>query len=341
MISPGQVVRSYAPVRVCDLGGWTDTWFSWNGAVTNIAVDPGVECIVRILERNDAEPITIYAENFNERFRLGEGKGFTLIEAAVSSMPIPSNVSLEISVFSEIPPGASMGTSASVLVALIGALDLLSPGHMTLHEIARKAHEVEVTTLGRQSGVQDQIASCFGGINSIEIVGYPVAVVSPIQLSEKFLWELESRLVTFFLGKGHDSSETHRDVIEACEQGTQDLPLRQLREIAIAGKDALYRENFRELGLAMNANLEAQRDLHADLVGPGASVVIDVAKRYGAVGCKVNGAGGDGGTLTILANFDPVVQREMISAIIQERPEVSFLPTKLNRTGIRRWINQA
>lgn len=332
-----RIIRSYAPVRVCDLGGWTDTWFSWKGAVTNIAVDPGVECMVRVRSRDESEPITIYAENFHERFRLGEGKGFTLIEAAVQSMPIPDDVSLEISVFSEIPPGASMGTSAAVLVALIGALDLLTSGQLSLHEIARKAHEIEVTTLQRQSGVQDQIASSFGGINFIEITGYPLASVSPIVPTQRFLWELESRLTTFFLGKGHDSSETHRQVIEACEQGTHEEPLRRLRDIAESGKNALYAEDIRRLGEAMNANLEAQRALHPHLIGPIASKMIEIAGAFGALGSKVNGAGGDGGTVTLLSGADPVVQREMIAAIRAELPATSVLPTRLNRTGLRRW----
>lgn len=336
-----KIIRSYAPVRICDLGGWTDTWFSWNGVVTNIAVDPGVECIVRVMEPNDQAPITIYAENFHEKFRLGEGKGFTLIEAAVESMPVPRDVSLEISVFSEIPPGASMGTSASVLVALIGALDLLTPGLMGLHEAARKAHSVEVTALDRQSGVQDQIASSFGGINYIEIMGYPLSNVSRIQLSEKFSWELESRLTTFFLGKGHDSSETHRQVIEACEKGMEDAALKKLREIAIAGKDALYAESLTAFGEALNQNLAAQQALHADLVGPGATQLIEIANEYGILGAKVNGAGGDGGTVTILSGPDPVVQREMIAAILTTMPAVSVIPTTLNHTGIRRWAVSA
>ena len=337
-MSPCKIIRSYAPVRICDLGGWTDTWFSWNGVVTNIAVDPGVECIVRVLDRNEAAPITIYAENFKERFRLGEGTGFTLIEAAVESMPIPSDVSLEISVFSEIPPGASMGTSAAVLVALIGALDLLTPGHMTNGEIARKAHEVEETTLKRQSGVQDQIASAYGGINCIEIVGYPLTTVSQIQLSDQFLWELESRLVTIFLGRGHDSSETHRQVIEACEGGTREVCLSQLRAAGVDGKNALFAEDLSALGMVMNRNLAAQLDLHGDLVGPGARIVVEVAKRYRALGSKVNGAGGDGGTITILSAHDPVIQREMTAAIIRENPGFTLVPTQLNRTGIRRWL---
>lgn len=332
-----RIIRSYAPVRVCDLGGWTDTWFSWKGAVSNIAVDPGVECMVRIRPRDESEPISIYAENFNERFRLGEGKGFSLIEAAVQSMSVPDNVSLEISVFSEIPPGASMGTSAAVLVALIGALDLLTPGQMSPHEIARKAHEIEVTTLQRQSGVQDQIASSFGGINFIEITGYPLASVSPIVPTERFIWELESRLTTFFLGKGHDSSDTHRQVIEACEQGTHEEPLRRLRDIAEEGKNALYAEDIGRLGAAMNANLEAQRALHPSLIGPTASRLIEIAQSYGSFGSKVNGAGGDGGTVTILAGADPVVQREMMATIKESLPETRMLPTRLNRTGLRRW----
>ncbi|MBS1726593.1 MAG: GHMP kinase [Armatimonadetes bacterium] len=333
-----KIIRSYAPVRVCDLGGWTDTWFAEKGAVTNIAVDPGVECIIRVHDEGDQEPITIFAENFGEKFVLGEGKGYSMIEAAVGSMPLPTEVALEISVFSEIPPGASMGTSAAVLVALIGALDLLTPGQMSPFEIARKAHDVEVTTLKRQSGVQDQIASSFGGLNFIEVIGYPVSNVSPVRPSDRLLWELESRLVTFFLGRGHDSSQTHEQVIRACEQGTQDARLQRLREIADEGKNALYAEDITAFGRAMNANLSTQRELHPDLVGQTASELIEIATEFEAIGAKVNGAGGDGGTVTILSTADPVIQRQMVATILTQNPEVRVLPTRLNQTGLRRWV---
>lgn len=333
-----QIIRSYAPVRICDLGGWTDTWFSWQGVVTNIAVDPGTECIIRVRPAEGNQTISIYAENFREKFPLGTGGKFGLIEAAVQSLPIPKEYSLDISVFSEIPPGASMGTSASVLVALIGALDLLTPGRLTSHEIARLAHNVEVTSLQRQSGVQDQIASSFGGINFIEIVGYPVTNVSPLSLSNQFRWELESRLITFFLGVGHDSSKTHEQVIQACEEGNRDPHLAKLREIAIQGKDALLSENLQEYGRSMQENLAAQRSLHQDLVGTRAKAIIDIANNFQALGVKVNGAGGEGGSVTVLAQTDPVIQREMTSAILSKLPEVKVLPTRLNQTGLRRWI---
>ncbi len=337
-MKPAQIIRAYAPVRVCDLGGWTDTWFARNGAVTNIAVDPGTECIIRVMPPETETTISIYAENFREKFPLGKGDRFGLIEAAVGAVPIPKGSNLDISVFSEVPPGASMGTSASVLVALIAALDLLTPGRLSSHEIARIAHQVEVQTLKRQSGVQDQIASSFGGVSFIEIMDYPITNVSGIKLSDKFLWELESRLITIFLGKGHDSNLTHQQVVEACEHGDRVAVLDQLRMIAIEGKDALYAENLVAFARAMNRNLEAQRDLHPNLIAPGVEEIIALTQDFGALGVKINGAGGDGGTVTILAQNDPVLQREMVQEILATLPDSRVLPMRLNQTGMRRWI---
>ena len=77
------------------------------------------------------------------------------------------------------PAGASVGTSAAVTVALIAALDKLQNGSMTAHEIAYAAHHIESHILGRQSGIQDQLAASYGGINYIDMVTYPRASVSP------------------------------------------------------------------------------------------------------------------------------------------------------------------
>ena len=65
-------------------------------------------------------------------------------------------------------------------VALIGALDCLTPGRLTPHEVAYAAHAVEVEMLKQQSGIQDQLCSAYGGINFIEMFEYPYASVSPI-----------------------------------------------------------------------------------------------------------------------------------------------------------------
>jgi len=142
------VINSVAPIRICDNGGWTDTWFAGHGRVFNIGVYPYVEVQIEVFPRSaQADRIVLYAENYGERYVVHpERPGWDrhpLLEAAIEYMHIPDDVSLQISIFSEAPAGCSTGTSAAVSVALIGALDSLTPGRMTPHEVAYAAHQIE------------------------------------------------------------------------------------------------------------------------------------------------------------------------------------------------------
>lgn len=313
-----RTVNSVAPIRVCDNGGWTDTWFAGHGTVFNIAVYPYVEVQMRVRE-GDGE-ITIDAENYGQRYTIGPSlrpyDKHPLLEAAIDYMNVPRDVSLEVLINSEAPAGCSTGTSAAVSVAMLGALDRLTPGRMSPHEIAAAAQRIEMELLHQQCGIQDQIASAHGGINFIEMYAYPSATVSPIRIPDPLWWELESRLSLIFVGQTHDSSKVHEMVIRDLEGAGPDCPkLVPLRKTAAQSKDALYAGDFAALGRAMIENTEAQAALHPELIGPHHQRVIEIAKSHGAEGWKVNGAGGSGGSVTILSGPDRRAKRAMIRDI--------------------------
>jgi D-glycero-alpha-D-manno-heptose-7-phosphate kinase len=339
---PLRVICSSAPIRISDFGGWTDTWFARSGRVLNIAVYPYAEVQICVFERNDRPPVSIHAENYGERYTL-ESVGGTydrhpLLEAALDYMAIPANLALEISIFSEAPVGCSTGTSAAVSVALIGALDWLSPGRLTPHEVAKAAHRIETELLKQQCGVQDQLASAYGGVNFIEILDYPHAIVSPILLPNSIHWELERRLSLVFLGQSHSSSTVHEKVIAELEAAGPDAEkLQPLRLVPVRARDALYAGDFDALGRAMIDNTHAQAGLHPDLVSPAHQAVIDIAREFNALGWKVNGAGGDGGSVTILSGTDSAQKREMLRAIEQSVPGTQNIPIYLSRFGLRVW----
>jgi D-glycero-alpha-D-manno-heptose-7-phosphate kinase len=195
-----------------------------------------------------------------------------------------------------VPSGASTGTSAAVGVALVGALDRLTSGHLTAHEVAYTAQEIETKMLKLQCGIQDQLCSAYDAINYIEMFDYPHATVSTIQVPNTIWWELERRLVLVFLGKSHTSSAVHEKVIRELEGlGPDCQKLQDLRATAEKSRDAVYAGDFEGLGKAMIENTEAQERLHPDLVSADARRVIEIARAHGALGWKVNGAGGDGG----------------------------------------------
>ncbi len=340
---PLRVINSTAPIRICDNGGWTDTWFAGHGQIFNIGVTPYAEVQIEVYPSAEKSvPITLYAENYDERYAVTPSPGnwgrHPLLEAAIAYMGVPEAVAIEVSIFSEAPAGASVGTSAAVTVALVGALDCLTPGRMTPHEVAYAAHAIEVKMLGRQSGIQDQLCAAYGGINYIEMQAYPQASVSQLQVSSSTWWELERRLALIYLGQAHDSSHIHQQVIAQLEQaGGYCLPLEDLRLAARQSRDAVLAGDFAALGQAMLANTQAQERLHPGLISQPAWRVIEIAKAHGAMGWKVNGAGGEGGSITLLCGPASHVKRVMLKEILQADTLCRSLPITLSPHGLRVW----
>ena len=340
---PLRIVNSLAPTRICDNGGWTDTWFARHGKVFNIAVYPYAEVQLRVFPTyGEKARITIHAENYGQQYTIEKPEGsydqHPLLEAAIDFMRIPCDVSIEVSIHCEAPAGCSTGTSAAVSVALIGALDCLTPGRLSPHEIALCAQRIETELLGQQCGVQDQLASVYGGINYIDVYEYPHASASGIHVPEAIWWELESRLCLIFVGETHSSSKVHEAVIADLEdEGPDSEKLRRLRRTPAKSRNALYAGDFAGLGAAMIENTEAQANLHPGLIGPSHQKIIDVAASHGVPGWKVNGAGGDGGSVTILFGPDHATKRAIIREIEQCDPNFKNIPIHLARFGLRIW----
>lgn len=341
--TPLRIINSAAPIRICDNGGWTDTWFAHYGAIFNIGVFPYAEVQMEMYPAASMpERIIIHAENYGERYVLTpEAHGWIrhpLLEAAIERMRVPDDLAVQVTIFSEAPAGASTGTSAAVAVALVGALDCLTPGQLSAHEVAYAAHSIEVEMLKRQSGIQDQLCSAYGGVNYIEMFDYPRATVSQLQLPNDTWWELERRLALIYLGKSHDSSEVHEKVIRELEDAGPDCrQLADLRGTAARSRDAVLAGDFAALGCAMSDNTAAQARLHPELVSRDALRIIDIARAHGAAGWKVNGAGGEGGSLTILAGPRSSERRAMLRAIEQESVLFKNIPITLSRHGLRVW----
>ena len=136
------IIFSRAPVRICDIGGWTDTWFYPKGAVFNICID--LFSHVRIVPIN-TDKIKIISENLNLRVEIQDIRkieyngNLDLLKAAVKMMGIERGINIYIK--ADVPPGCGTGTSASVSVALIAALARFSSKNLTPSEIAQLARQ--------------------------------------------------------------------------------------------------------------------------------------------------------------------------------------------------------
>jgi len=217
-------------------------------------------------------------------------------------------------------------------VALIAALARFSRKNLIQREIAKLAHELEIDELKLESGVQDQYAAAFGGINFMEI-DYPSVKASQIKLDDNKICRLENQLILVYLSS-RSSNEMHKAVITNYknDDATTVNSLEQIKDCAYEMKDAINSENLGLMGKIMNKNWKAQKNLHSSMVNPIIKKIEKLAENHGAIGFKLNGAGG-GGSATILAGIGSEyrLKRKLYKEGFQ------ILPIKLNLKGVQTW----
>ncbi len=334
-------IRSQAPIRINDIGGWTDTWFSGHGRVLNLAAAPGVETRIRITSPAvlGKKRVHIQVCDFKESFSMNpdapDYKTHPLLQAAVAFAEVPQGVQLQISLHSAVPAGISVGSSAAVCTSMLGGLLRLRGSSPSAEEVAVLAHRVETEKLGWQSGIQDQICAALGGVCFIDMPKYPHALIQKLQVPSSIYCDLDERLCLVYLGAAHNSSELHLSVIQRLEKQTSHSPaLEKMRALPLEAKQYLLAGDLEAFGSVMNENTECQRSLHPRLVGKQADAVMAVANKHSAAGCKVNGAGGRGGSLTILGGQDPQKRKNMQQEIQALGQGVRILPLRLSPFGL-------
>ena len=202
-------------------------------------------------------------------------------------------------------------------------------------ELGQLAHRLETDRLHMQSGIQDQIAAAYGGINHIEMTSYPEAIVHPLPLDDATQHALESRLLLFYLGKPHHSSAIHEQVIQRLQaHGIVQTALEPLRHVARQASAAVNAQDWPLRGRLLQANTQAQRALHPMLVSPIADEIVRIARQHDVLGWKVNGAGGDGGSLTLLCNGSLVARHQLVAEVLATLPDVRLIPIHISRIGV-------
>ena len=323
-------VLTRAPTRICDVGGWTDTWFYPKGAVFSFCVD--LYSSVRLVE-NSSRTIKIFAENLKqsaEILNLNEieyNGVLDLLKAAIKRMNIKNG--LDIFVKADAPPGCGTGTSASVAVALISALATYKRLNMDQNDIAVLAHKLETEELGLESGVQDQYAAAYGGINFMEI-DYPEVKLLKIKINKKRILELEKQFILVYFGS-RSSSKMHDAVISNYKNRDKATlnSFEIMKECAYEMKSSIN-SDIEILGEIIDRNWDAQKSLHHLMINPIIKKAEKIAKSNGAIGFKCNGAGG-GGSATILAESG--CEYQIKKKLVENG--YTILPCKMSFTGVR------
>ena len=290
---------------------------------------------MRIIERHDNK-INIISENLDlvadiKHYRKIEYNGtLDLLKAAVKRMNIASG--LDIFVRADAPPGCGTGTSASVAVSLVAALAQFSKKELDPYQISQLAHKLETEELNLESGVQDQYAAAYGGVNFMKIE-YPKVKITPLKIERKRICELESQLILVYLSS-RSSNEMHKAVIQNFEKRDEKTirSFKIIKNCAYEMKDAIHSASMEAIGEILNRNWEAQKNLHPLMVTPIIRKTESLAKKFGAIGFKCNGAGG-GGSVTILAEVGR--EYELKKKLLENG--LTILPCKLNFHGVETW----
>lgn len=289
------VVRSRAPLRVSFGGGGTDVPpfdSEHGGAVLNCAINKYVYGLLKVREdrhvhfvSSDYRQSLIYDDVKNMKL---DGH-LDLIKAVVKRMNV--NYGFELLMRSDVPPQSGLGSSASSAAATIGLFNHLAvENKMTKSQIAELSHLIETEDLKIKGGRQDQYATVFGGINFLEFMGHDFVKVNPVSLDKSILCELERNLVIAYIGKRQNSGKVHATTKLEHQKV---LYLQEMKKLGFESYYSLLRKDLVGFGLLLEQTWELKKRMFP-ASNRRIEKIYQAAKKAGAIGGRVTGAGGGG-----------------------------------------------
>jgi D-glycero-alpha-D-manno-heptose-7-phosphate kinase len=293
------IVRS--PVRISFGGGGTDLpsyYERFGGAVVSAAINKHFYTV--LAKRCDGKIQIISAdlrtvETWQDIARM-DIRGSALEIPLAVLKEFGCDVSVDLFLASEIPPGTGLGSSASVCVNLTKTLATYRHLSLSKYELAERAFHIARNVLGRPVGKQDEYASAFGGLNFISFHQDGTTHVEPLNLEPGLAQELQSSLMLFFTGASHNSwtiLEEQEQSARSTNSGTVDY-LHEIRNLAEPMKRALLAGELREFGSLLHEGWEIKKRLSSKISNIRINEMYDSALRNGASGGKITGAGGGG-----------------------------------------------
>lgn len=203
---------------------------------------------------------------------------------------------LEITSMSDIPAGTGLGSSGSFTTALLQALHTLKKSVIARQDLAEQACHVEIDLLGEPVGKQDQYIAAFGGITCFQFRPDSRVDVEPLRISNETLLNLESNLLMFFTGYSRSASDILKDQDTRSRQKDEAMiqSLHLVKELGLESKAAFERGDLRRFAEIMHVHWEHKKKRSGGMSNPSIDEWYELARRNGALGGKLIGAGGGG-----------------------------------------------
>lgn len=299
------IVRSKAPLRLGLAGGGSDVSpYSdlYGGIVLNATINLYAYCTIE--ETNDNK-ITIesYDGECFETYILTreleiDGKA-SLLKGCYNRVMRVFNLPLtscKITTYNDAPTGSGLGTSSTMVVAILKAFVEWRSLPLGDYEIARLAYEIERKDLQLSGGKQDQYAAAFGGFNYMEFLKDEMVIVNPLKVKRWIIDELESSIVLYFTGRSRDSAAIIDEQKKNTSTGNSKSieAMHRIKQSAIDMKLAVLKGDMKEFARILGQAWEDKKKMAGGITNPVIEEAFAVATKAGALAGKVSGAGGGG-----------------------------------------------
>jgi D-glycero-alpha-D-manno-heptose-7-phosphate kinase len=286
------MIVSRTPFRVSIGGGGTDLPFYYSkngGELVTAAIDKYLYIIVQkrmfntFLIRYSKTEIVEKVEDINHE----------LIRESLKLLDI--HTPIEITSVSDLPAEAGLGSSSSFLVGLLNALHTYKKEKVSKKRLAEEATKIQTEILRQAAGMQDQYIAAYGGMINLKINQKGRVLVTPIDVTDEKLTELENNLLFFYTGIRRSADDVLKDQQKQAETDQKKLEeLTQIRKLGVDIKRALEAGNIRKFGQLMHVHWKIKQNLSKLMTNNQINGWYETALANGAIGGKIIGAGGGG-----------------------------------------------
>ena len=287
------MILSRAPTRITLGGGGTDlsSYCSKHGG---FLIAAGINKYCSILANRRFYPSIRLSYSETEIRDRVEDIEHRIFRAALEFVGMENGFELHST--ADVPAGCGLGTSSSFTVALLNALHTYRRDYTTQRQLADEACHIEIDVLGEPIGRQDQFMAAFGGITCLTFDRTGEILVEPLRISGEAVDQLESSLLLFFTGQERSASEILAEQVAKSAEDDPDMMdnLHTIMDIGLETRKHLENGHPEMLGELLHAHWETKKKRSSKMSDPFVDECYEVARKKGAVGGKIVGAGGGG-----------------------------------------------